>query len=202
MEPSITDWISAIATLAVAITAIVGVLWGYHQIKQIRQSNSNYLIIEKTRIVFEIDKRYESDSIEKSRKKFQLLINEAREIVDKNSPGLHGDEKIKRINEHVSNKLHELRHKDINGYLETMEIIGLWETVGILYRKDGLDKDFLMELFDSAIIKTVGAAYNHIKSRQDDPTDRNKAYMENALSLLDHARGHMSAKATAPPNGS
>lgn len=186
--------LDTISSVAMAGAALFAAIIAFSQLKKLNdsnvrleESNNDYLLVEKSKIVMEIDKRYESDVIINSRTEFSKIWNECEEIVINNNDGLDSANIKTKVNELMSGKLNELRRTNQPEYLKTMEIIGLWETVGLMYKMDRLDRVLLMELYDSAIIKSVGGAKIHIKKRQEDPNFRNAKYMENALYLLSEA---------------
>lgn len=171
--------------------AIVAVVIALSSLRTASKSLDEMRNTERARLLLEIDSRYESQTNLVARRKFARLLNDIQTKVEAEHKGETNDTKRTLVNKAFSKELFDIRETDVDRYLEIMNVIGLWETAGVLQAKGLLDQELFLTLFDSAVVKTVEPVLGHIETRQEEGLVKNPEYMSKTVALYEAAKKHM-----------
>jgi hypothetical protein len=208
---SVPDWLMAAA-------AFLAVYVAWVQLKKVADANRQQANVARADLMLKIDQIFEGLEMAESRLAVRTLRNQCEAIAKAERLGANDREIIDRSAELFSDQLTKLflDYKTVESqpkgadadltkvaqdkagprYAILMRLPYWMETVGLLTKKQLLNEEDVLDLYDAVYTGVLTCYEKHILDRRDEKPDRNDMFLVHATWLLAQARQRATAKRT------
>lgn len=135
----------------------------HNQLTELADANQQRLFNSRARFLFELDGRWEGQHMAKARIQFDILYDELHKRVCEDHPTVNDDKLFEHLQRKFSGRLEEFRGTDKEKYQQLLQIIGFFETAGMLVAKKYISAEDILDLYAGSILKANRAFRGHIQ---------------------------------------
>ena len=195
-----STWLSYIEVAAAVVLAVIAV-WAFIYARrqfgtsqeQAKAAKDQAIAAQetvkqaKTAMIWEMDRGYESEFLATARRHLADLEKELEEEITKQKPEYLAKEKqdakyLEMFREESAKRLHQMWEGRDEKYSAVLSLLGFFETVGVLVKREFIDAEIIHDLYGLAIELCENMTRLHLEGRQD---QRGKVYFENFIWLCD-----------------
>lgn len=180
MEHPWTEYIFWWSQICLFVVATIGVIIAFVQLSTIASH-------AKATFLLELDRRFEGPELQAARRTMHQMREHSATLASQQHPQGGDAQRLSFMRQRCTQTIEEMRRQDPRGYSRLMRVLGFFETVGVMVKRNYIALDEIDRLFRGPILDIDMFFRDHIEQRGRETGVPDGLY-EHALYLVSEVR--------------